>query len=236
MRQKWILRVILIVMSLPVTLHSQEQTKEPQPELPAVSATSQTNQELQDKTQLLNSALEEIVQLKDENQKLSQENQLNRSKLDIYTQTCELLREGRMFEAAEELKKIYALDPQDADAISNLGVLYCELKNYDEAAKMFEILISIRPQNEKAYANLGFVYSQKNEPAKGVEAYLKALALKPEFAVAHYNLGLCYVQLGEREKALDHFKTAANLFDPDSAWKSAAEEKVKKYSVLRGFR
>lgn len=194
---------------------------------------SEVETELAEKKEVLDNALEEIVNLKNENQALKEQKQLLLTKNSILTRTSTLLREGRLYEAAEELKKIYQIDPQDVENLSSLGIVYAELKSYTEAAKVFEQLIIVKPDEVKAYGNLGFVWAQMGQHDKAVENYLKALSLKPDFAPVHYNLALSYAQLGEREKAVRYFKSASNLFEPDSPWQRSAEQKALRYQARR---
>lgn len=233
-RLKFAALVFSSVLFLPGISAAQEEAPQPNPPASAPQKPSPDDTELEEKTELLNNALEEIVNLKNENQNLSAQNALLLNKNLELHKASGYLREGRLFEASEELKKIVEMDPEDADAISSLGVLYCELKQFDQAIAQLERLTMLRPQDATAYANLGFAWLQSGSPTKASENFQKAITLKPDFAVAHYNLGLASIELGERERAVQHFRTAATLFDPASPWQHAANEKVRRYSAAKG--
>jgi len=79
------------------------------------------------------------------------------------------------YETAEQLfKKAVSLNPKNANAFYNMGVLYTEP--------------ALLMRNE---GNL----------AEAEKAYLKAIKLKPDFAEAHYNLSLVYHFTGRSDEA-----------------------------------
>lgn len=199
----------------------------------AEQSSFEIQQQLNEKQQLLDNAIEEIVYLKDERQKLKRTAELSTEKFNHTLTSLNLLREGRQYEATVELKKVLNIDNKDAEVMKSLAFLYSELKMYEQATQAFELLIQLAPQDEKIYSNLGFLYAQQSNHSRAVDYYLKALSLNPNFPVAHYNLALSFTEMGKREKAVEHFKTAAELFEPGSQWKKISEKKAVRYSALK---
>lgn len=190
--------------------------------------------QLNEKEDLLNNAIEEIVYLKKEKEAFEKKSDKLSKKYAQLLVCMNFLREGRQFEATVELEKINKIDAEDTHVLESLGLLYSELKLYDKATASFEKLLSLKPRDERIYSNLGFISAQQGYHQRAIDQYLKALSLNPEFAVAHYNLGLSFTELGKRGKAVEHFRTAAQLFSSDSPWKRLAEQKVVRYSAIRG--
>lgn len=185
------------------------------------------------KQKILDNAIEEIVYLKEEKQTLQQESDFYSRKYQYALNAVKLIREGRHFEAAEELSQINAMDPNDIASLDATAVLYSELKIYDKAIDSFKKQLVLKPQDEKLYSNLGFLFAQQSNHSQAIDYYLKALSLNPDFPVTHYNLALTYLQLGERNKAVQHFKTAASLFEEGSEWRKVSEDKAIRYSALK---
>lgn len=185
------------------------------------------------KQKLLENAIEEIVHLKEERNQFKKQADFFEKKYTHSLTALNLIRQGRHFEAAEELRAIEKIDPKDLFVLEVAAVIYSELKMYDKAIEAFEKQIELNPQNEKIYSNLGFLLAQEGSHTQAIDYYLKALSLNPDFAVTHYNLALTYMKLGERERAVQHFKTAASLFEEDSPWKKEALDKATHYSSLQ---
>ncbi len=192
-----------------------------------------TQRLLNEKQKLLDNAIEEIVYLKGEKETLKLEADFFEKKYQHTITALNLIREGRHFEAAEELDKITQLDPRDLSSLDAAAVLYSELKIYDKAIDSFKKQIQLNPQDEKIYSNIGFLFAQQSNHDQAIDYYLKALSLNPDFPVTHYNLGLTYIQLGERGKAVQHFKTAASLFEEGSQWQKLSNDKATRYSALK---
>ncbi|MBA7537012.1 Photosystem I assembly protein Ycf3 [subsurface metagenome] len=85
--------------------------------------------------------------------------------------------------AEEEFKYAIYLDPRFIKAYSDLGLLYFEKGNYDEAIEQWKRILEIEPNSTENYvvlANLGEVYQKKGMPDKALEYFLKALQLVPD--------------------------------------------------------
>ena len=111
-----------------------------------------------------------------------------------------------MDDAVASHRKALALNPDYAEAHSNLGVALQELGKLDEAAESCRKALAINPEHTEAHSNLGAVLLDLGRLDEAVASYLKALAIKPGFAEAQYSLGIIYRGLGQEEKAIAFFK------------------------------
>jgi len=114
-------------------------------------------------------------------------------------------------ERIEQYKKILEIDPADYQVRNNLGVIYAQLRLFDEAIVQFKKSIEIKPDYTMAYLNLGAAYGDMDRLQDAIEAFNKAIEVKPGYAKAHQNLGVAYFQIKEYEQALKEFSTFLEL-------------------------
>ena len=114
-------------------------------------------------------------------------------------------------ERIEQYKKILEIDPADYQVRNNLGVVYAQLRLFDEAVEQFQKSIEIKPDYTMAYLNLGAAYGDMERLDDAIVAFNKAIEVKPGYAKAHQNLGVAYFQIKEYEKALKEFSLFLEL-------------------------
>ncbi len=94
-------------------------------------------------------------------------------------------------------------------AFANLGDIFLNDNNYDEAIKYFNKAISIVEDNIKKsflYNDLGLSQLKKGLIQEAVESFKKAIILNPKNENAIYNLGIIYVRSGMEEKIKEDYK------------------------------
>lgn len=64
-----------------------------------------------------------------------------------------------------------ALDPNNPQEYINLGGIYYQLGNYDNAQTQFQIAINLKPDYANAYYNLGHVFINKNDFANALAQF-----------------------------------------------------------------
>lgn len=88
----------------------------------------------------------------------------------------------------------------------NLGLLYMNNNNLDDAIKYFKKTLSLDSSYYLALNALGLAYSIKGELQEAVNYYNKCLEVNPSFSEARNNLGTVYQELGYLDKAEEEFK------------------------------
>jgi tetratricopeptide (TPR) repeat protein len=74
------------------------------------------------------------------------------------------LRKGEIWEGLDAYEKALALNNDNAEAHSGLGVIYVRLKDYDKALIEFEKAITLSPQfSEKIIPHMILIYLFKND-------------------------------------------------------------------------
>ena len=109
-----------------------------------------------------------------------------------------------------------AIDPWNAGPYSNLGVIYKDLNQLDQALMYQTKAIELDPGFSKAYYNRGNLYTELQHHEEAVKDYSKALLLNPKDAEAHVNRGLLYFQVNNHDLALKDLDQAIAL-NPQSA-------------------
>jgi tetratricopeptide (TPR) repeat protein len=127
-----------------------------------------------------------------------------------------LVQEGRLDEAQAQLEKALQIQPDDAEAHSNLGNVLHKKGKRDEAIAHYQKALQIQPSFAKAHHNLANVLLEQGRVDDAIAHYQKALALQPDFLAARNNLGLVFLELGRLDEAQAQFKETLDL-RPDFA-------------------
>ena len=112
-----------------------------------------------------------------------------------------LKQNGRIDESLVASQKSVQLDPQDAEAHYNLGIVMQELGRLDEAEAIYKKAITLKPDH-KTYNNLGIVMQELGRLDEAEASYKKAITLKPDFIQAINNRWLLLFNQKRFEEAL----------------------------------
>lgn len=115
---------------------------------------------------------------------------------------------GLIDEAIKEYHQVLANDPQNATALSNLGILYTKNGEYAKAAECYEKAIETDPANHFAYNNLAQLYYRAGEYEGAVEYSHMALKLCPNFKPSVSLLAVIYGGYGYEKEYGKYLKIA----------------------------
>ncbi len=121
----------------------------------------------------------------------------------FYLASC-YTRTGDKKTAIENFNKVIELRPNFLDAYKNLGMIYVEFTEYDNAINLLENAL----KNSELEADYTFYYILSTsyimkKDYKNASIYLeKALELNPDHISMLNSLGVCYMNLKEYDKAL----------------------------------
>jgi tetratricopeptide (TPR) repeat protein len=82
---------------------------------------------------------------------------------------------GRPEEARERFQQAIQTDPNSPNGYNQLGLLYLEEKNWDEAATNFRLAINASPRWSNYYYNLGRALSGAGNPKDAKDAFKRAI-------------------------------------------------------------
>lgn len=120
---------------------------------------------------------------------------------------------GQNERAIEYFNESIKYDKNNIYSYVNLGDIYYNNDNYDEAIKIFSEAVSISEDNIKKsqiYNDLGLAQLKKGIIDDAIKSFKKAIELNPSNTNAIHNLGLIYVRSGMEEKIKEDIKIFVN--------------------------
>ncbi len=90
----------------------------------------------------------------------------------------------------DALKEIVKKDPKNLSAWVELGNLYFDSNQPQEAIKAYTEYLKIKPDSADVRTDLGIMYRNAGEIDKAIEEFKKAAQIDPKHVNSRYNLGL----------------------------------------------
>jgi tetratricopeptide (TPR) repeat protein len=119
-----------------------------------------------------------------------------------------LLGQGDLRGAAEMFRQALELDPGNARARNNLGLVLARLNDRRGAEAELKRAIALDPKLPQAYNTLGICYSEEGHLPEAEGAFQQAIRANPQYAEAKNNLGTLYAKLGKNAEAVTLFEEA----------------------------
>ncbi len=110
-------------------------------------------------------------------------------------------QQGNYRAAGRQYQQILAEDPNNLDALSNLGVVYIRSGNLQAAESVLEKAVAIAPDNDFLLTTLGVVQYRQSKFDEAIVQLTKAIAINPKSATAHNYLGIAASQKGRQQEA-----------------------------------
>ncbi len=121
------------------------------------------------------------------------------------------LSAGRAASAADLLRRLTQLRPQDAAAQRRLASALLQAGRPGEAEGALCAAITIDPGSARAHNNLGQALMQLGRWPEAIASCREAVRLDPGYAIAHHNLGTALVSSGALNEAAEPFRCALTL-------------------------
>jgi len=130
------------------------------------------------------------------------------------------------------------VNPQDADAHHQLGLIHLRRGKFDAAQKSFENALKIDPSDSDYHYFLGKVFEAKGDWPKALEAYEETYRLNPEYRLGDIfrEVGKGYLHVGRTEKAVEflRFFLQSRGSDPEGRyWLAVALQKLGQFDEMR---
>ena len=131
------------------------------------------------------------------------------------------VKQGKDDLAESGFRRIIALEPSHAYALTGLGMLLTRKRQYDHAEVQLLAARRHNPRIPAAHNALGVLADIDRDHPRAKQHYLDALALSPDSASLHNNLGYSYYLAGNYKAAIGKFREALAL-DPNyaMAWRN----------------
>ena len=127
---------------------------------------------------------------------------------------------SRLIEARKAFQTMLNLDPHDARAENNLGLIFESDAQPEAAIDAYRKAIAWQEQSlhpsEQPYVNLGNVLIGQDRPQEAVAPLEKAVRLAPSNGFCHLKLGIAYLRARQLEGAQRELENATQL-EPDNA-------------------
>ena len=93
-------------------------------------------------------------------------------------------------------------------ALNNLGIIFLDKGQLDEAISKLQAAINLRPENAPAHDNLAKALLKKGQVTEAMVHYCKFLELEPANVEARNTLGTALIQQGHVREAIDQWQEA----------------------------
>ncbi len=125
-------------------------------------------------------------------------------------------RAGRLAQAEAAYRQALEQQPEEAEALHLLGMLYLQSDRLDLAVEYIKRAIQRRPDVPDYHYDLGIALAAQRRVTEAEQQFRSAIELKPDFAEAHNNLGNTLKEQGKTEEAIQCYRRALEL-RPSSA-------------------
>jgi Flp pilus assembly protein TadD len=103
--------------------------------------------------------------------------------------------------AEKQYQTILERDPNNLDALSNLGVVYFRTGKTQSAESTLTQALAIAPNNDYVLTTLGIVHYRQSRFDEALNELRKAIEINPNSATAHNYLGITASQKGRQQEA-----------------------------------
>ena len=105
-----------------------------------------------------------------------------------------------------KLKLLLETQQRNPELCTELGDIYCQLGEYNEAIIQYEKAVSIQPKFMKAMYGLMLVYSSRQEYIKALEMLKEMRHLQPDNPEISYNIACIYARQNRPEESIAWLK------------------------------
>ncbi len=123
-------------------------------------------------------------------------------------------------------KRALEIDPIHVPSLINLGNVYYEMGEFEQAREVYTRGTSADGDNPRTHFNLGNACDETGDLLGAMRAYRRAIVLWPGYADAHFNLALVAEKLGSWGMALQHWQKFLEL-EPGSEWAAVARSHLE---------
>ncbi len=100
-------------------------------------------------------------------------------------------------------------------AKNNLGIVFLQKGNLDEAISLLQAAVDLRPENSPAHENLAKALLQKGQVTDALVHYRRLLELQPDNIEVHNIVGTVLIQQGQAREAVEEWQKVLAI-QPDN--------------------
>lgn len=118
------------------------------------------------------------------------------------------IHQGRNFDALELIGTALKKQPNDALALSNMGMVLSAFGRTEEALDSYNKAIALRPDFPEALNNRGLIFFNRKQFNKALKNFDKALSARPTQPDALFNRGNTLLEMRRFEEAIATYRKA----------------------------
>jgi protein O-GlcNAc transferase len=122
-----------------------------------------------------------------------------------------LFKDGKLVAAEKIYRDLLVEEPQNIDALHNLGIIAFQNGNIELAIEFFIKALTVKPNHSVAQNNLGVAFFQLGFRREAKVCYETAITFKPDYAEAYHNLGILFRAQGDTNEAIGYFQKTLEL-------------------------
>ena len=107
----------------------------------------------------------------------------------MFAEAMSLRQNGFIPQAQERLQEIIRIQPNHADALHLLGIVFGQTGNFERSIELISQAIALNPSNGEAYYNRAKSLQGINRHQLAVDDYNRAISLRPDDANAYHSRG-----------------------------------------------
>ena len=129
----------------------------------------------------------------------------------------ELINNEDFIGAQKILQEILTQEPNNIEAIKNLGLCEVNLENHPEAINLFSKAVELDNSDATSLFYLASCQSKIGEKELAISNFEKVLELRPEYLDVYKNLAMIYVEFSQLDKSIETINKALEnqAIEPD---------------------
>lgn len=104
--------------------------------------------------------------------------------------------------ALHQYQEALKLDPRHLPSLYRMGVMYTNLKRYDDAVTAWQRYLTASNNSGSGYNNLAYCYELQGHPKLAEATYKKGIEMDPRDAGCRTNYGLMLARRGQLQEAI----------------------------------
>lgn len=104
---------------------------------------------------------------------------------------------------------VIAQYPDQYFAWNNLGTLYYDKQDYEQAVPVFRKVLEMNPNYKDGHNNLGTIYALREQIDSAIYHFERAVAIDSQYTAAMFNLGYAYGLKGRSDESVPLLQKAA---------------------------
>jgi len=129
----------------------------------------------------------------------------------LFSQAEESKKHNDLDSAEKKYIEIIGLDSRNLKAFKELGRVYFEKKEFEEAKQTFEHILKLKEDDEDVYENLGRIAKEKGDLDLARDEYIKLININKQNAQTYFSLAEIYQATGKLPEALGSLKKALKI-------------------------